>query len=290
MSWVTIEEELCNNCGLCEVRCPRCFSVPEDMMTAHAGEQNCNICGHCVSLCPTDAITHHKMDAANFLPVDRKLNFDTGDFLHFLRKRRSHRHFKPKKVERKDLELLVEACRYSPTGSNRQPVELLILQNPDRIKRLSDMTLDFFIQMMDGVNAQVANLEARGEEVPEVTRNLHTNLLRYQGMRDARRVGLDVIFHQAPVVVVFHASSTATTPKDDCVIAAQTMSLTALTMGLESCYIGLFTNASINHAPIIEELALPPGHKVCSVLILGYPKIRFFKTVDRKPLRVSWAD
>jgi nitroreductase len=83
-------------------------------------------------------------------------------------------------------------------------------------------------------------------------------------------------------------SDAATTPKDDCVIAAQTLSMTAMTMGLESCYIGLFTNASGAHSPIGEELALPGGHEVYSTLILGYPKIRFLKTVDRKPIRVTW--
>jgi len=59
-------------------------------------------------------------------------------------------------------------------------------------------------------------------------------------------------------------------------------------MGLEACYIGLFTNASGNHPPILEELKLPDGHEVYTTLILGYPKIKFFKTVDRMPIKVTW--
>ena len=104
----------------------------------------------------------------------------------------------------------------------------------------------------------------------------------------AREIGLDVIFYSAPAVIVFHSSDAATTPKDDCVIAAQTISMTAMTMGLESCYIGLFTNASGAHSPILEELKLPGGHAVYTTLIMGYPKIKFFKTVDRKPIKVTW--
>jgi len=61
-----------------------------------------------------------------------------------------------------------------------------------------------------------------------------------------------------------------------------------MTMGLESCYIGLFTNASSAHPPILEELKLPSGHAVYTTLIMGYPKIKFFKTVDRKPIKVTW--
>ena len=49
-------------------------------------------------------------------------------------------------------------------------------------------------------------------------------------------------------------------------------------------------DASASHPPIIQDLALPPGDKIYSVLVLGYPKIRFYRTVDRKPLQVSWAE
>jgi len=257
-------------------------------MTVDANEGNCNLCGHCVSLCPTDAIVHHKMNHDNFLPVDRKLNFDTEDFVHFLRKRRSHRHFKEEAVPLGDLEMLADVCRYAPTGSNRQAVELKIIRSPEKIERLSNHTVDHFVGLIDQVDARVAQLEAEGKEVPRSVRDLHTTLSRYKGMEVARTAGLDVIFYSAPVVIVFHSSEASTTPKDDCVIAAQTMSMTAMTMGLESCYIGLFTNASRAHPAILEELKLPRGHQVYSTLIMGYPKIRFFKTVDRKPIKVTW--
>jgi nitroreductase len=266
----------------------RCFSVQDEKVTVDANEENCNLCGHCVALCPTEAIVHHKMNAENFLPVDRELNFDTDQFIHFVRKRRSHRHFKEKKVQRQDLETLADVCRYAPTGSNRQSVELKIIQDSEKIARLSSHTMDYFIGLIVQVDERVAQLEADGSEVPRSLRDLHTALLRYKGMEVARKVGLDVIFYSAPAVIVFHSSDAATTPKDDCVIAAQTMSMTAMTMGLETCYIGLFTNASSAHPPILDELKLPGGHAVYSTLIMGYPKIRFFKTVDRKPIKVTW--
>jgi len=288
MSWVTIDGDECNDCGLCAVRCMRCFSVQDEKMTVNATEENCNLCGHCVALCPTGAIVHHKMDRSNFLPVDRGLNFDTAQFIHFLRKRRSHRHFKERQVRRQDLETLADVCRYAPTGSNRQAVELKIIQDPQKIARLSAHTMDYFIGLIDEVDARVTRLEADGKEVPKSVRDLRTSLSRYKGIGVARQIGLDAIFYSAPTVIVFHSSDAATTPKDDCVIAAQTVSMTAMTMGLETCYIGLFTKASSAHPPILEELKLPGGRQVYSTLIIGYPKIRFFKTVDRKPVKVTW--
>jgi nitroreductase len=262
--------------------------VQDEKMTVNATRENCNLCGHCVSLCPTGAIVHHEMNGDNFLPVDRKLNFDTDQFIHFVRKRRSHRHFKQRKVRREDLEVLVDVCRYAPTGSNRQAVAIKVIQDPEKIARLSNHTMDYFVGVIGEISERVAGLEADGKEVPKSLRDLHTTFARYKGMEVARKIGLDVIFYGAPAVIVFHSSGAATTPKDDCVIAAQTLSMTAMTMGLETCYIGLFTSASSAHPPILEELKLPKGHEVFSTLITGYPKIKFFKTVDRKPIEVTW--
>ncbi len=38
----------------------------------------------------------------------------------------------------------------------------------------------------------------------------------------------------------------------------------------------------------MEELRPPPRHKVYSVLILGYPKLKYLRAVDRKPIEVTW--
>jgi nitroreductase len=266
-----------------------CFSSENGVFTVQADEVTCNLCGHCVSLCPTDAIHHHKMDMGNFPPMDKAVPFDTQQFIGFLRQRRSHRHFTSKEIARAQLETLVDACRYAPTGSNRQSVAIKIIQDPNRVALFSDLTVDYFMNMFANVEAQVQKLEAEGKEIPEQLGVLHATGLRYKRMGTARELGLDVIFYKAPCVMVFHASpQQATTPKDDCVIAAQTVSMLARTMKLETCYIGLFTAAAGAHPPVREELRLPPGHKVYSVLIVGYPKLRYLRAADRKPIEATW--
>ena len=103
----------------------------------------------------------------------------------------------------------------------------------------------------------------------------------------SRRPVPDPIFHQAPVVLIFHSPEATSAPKDNGVIASTTVALTAMTLGLESCYIGIF-EAAAGYRPIKEELNLPPGHKIFSVLIMGYPSMTYYRTVDRKPIRVRW--
>ncbi len=134
MNWVTIDDDRCDECGICVIRCARCFTKKDGEISVYADEENCNLCGHCVSLCPTEAIVHKKMNMDNFLYVDDKIRFDSEEFIQFVRRRRSHRSFKKKEIPRKELEKLVDLCRYAPTGSNRQTVEIIVIQDKKRIK------------------------------------------------------------------------------------------------------------------------------------------------------------
>jgi nitroreductase len=270
------------------MRCRLCFKDEEDMITAHADENCCNLCGHCVSLCPTGAITHKLTDRGNYIDLGKRVNLDVNDFFKFVRQRRSHRFFKDKEIPKADLEKLVEFCRYSPTGSNRQTVEITIIQDKDRKKRLSDLTVDYFKEMIEGLEKDYNQLKSQGKDIPPGLQEQCDIFISRKRIVKARDLGLDPIFHSAPAVMLFHSQKQPSTPKDDCVIAAQTVVLAAMTLGLETCYIGLFEKAVPAYAPLRKELSLPPGNWLYSVLILGYPKLKFLRTVDRKPIKVKW--
>ncbi|MBW2090579.1 MAG: nitroreductase family protein [Deltaproteobacteria bacterium] len=288
MSWVSIDSEKCTNCGLCVARCERCFIAKEGEISVDANETNCNLCGHCIALCPTMAITHQKMNMAGFVEYKEDVKFDTGEFIQFVRQRRSHRNFKKKQIPLKDLETLVDLCRYVPTGSNVQTIEILVIQDPERIKQLSDLNVDFFQKMIEDVEQQAAALEAAGKELPDDLKYALETLVSRKRLVMAREAGYDPIFHKAPAVMIFHSPQLTSTPKDNCVIAAQTVVFAARTMGLETCYIGLFEAGANAYPPLIEALNLPAGHRVYSVLILGYPRLEFLRAVDRKPIKVRW--
>lgn len=262
MSWVTIDQEKCNLCEICVARCMQNFRNIDGAISPRAGEATCIVCGHCIALCPTDAIVHEKMDMDNFPSLDRKKTFDRDAFVAMVRGRRSHRHFKDKKIPREDLEALVELCRYAPTGSNRQLVEMVVIENAAKVAKLAKLSMEAFGPMYAEDRKK---REAAGEKVQE-----------------------DPIFYQAPAVIVFHGPSAGGPPKYDCVIAAQTVVLAAETLGLGSCYIGMFEFAWHQSDAVKKELDLPEGNAIGSVLILGYPKLTFLRTVDRLPMTVRW--
>jgi nitroreductase len=229
------------------------------------------------------------MDMDNFIDLNRSTHFDAEEFFHFIRGRRSHRAFKEKDIPKEDLEKLVDLCRYAPTGSNKQTVEIIVIQDRERIKRLSDYTVDFFENHVEELVKEAQEYEAEGREVPQTTISTLTMLDTLKLVARARKYGFEVIFHNAPAVMIFHSPTQTSTPKDDCLIASTTLTLAARTLSLETCYIGLFEFAANRYGPIVGELGLPPGHKAFSILILGYPKLKFFRTVDRKPMRVQWS-
>jgi len=288
-SWITIDKDKCNSCGICALRCPRCFLKQGDEIIAQANSDSCNLCGHCVALCPTDAIIHKRMDMANFIPVADTQPFETDAFIQFIRERRSHRYFKDKKVPKHILEKLIDICRYAPTGGNVQTVEIIVVQDPERRQKFSDMTVDFFAEIGAGAEKTLEDMDIKdGTTSPEIE-TLRV-LAQYKSrLHMAREVGFDPIFYKAPAVIIFHSHTQTRTPKDNCVIASTTMGLAARTMGLETTYIGLFEMASKSYQPLVEELNLPPGHEVFSVLIMGYPKLKFLRTTDRKPIKTKWV-
>lgn len=288
MSWVTVDQETCTGCGLCVLRCARCFSDNDGEIYGNANIDNCNLCGHCVALCPVDAIEQHEMDMSNFTDYGEPASIDTDIFIQFLRERRSHRHFKDEPIPREALETLVDVCRYAPTGSNVQSVKLIVAEDQDKIKRYSDLTIDYFMTLSEPARERLLALDAEGKQDTEEYTIVKRTMERGDLFDLARKSGMDPILYRAPAVMFFYSASVTSTPKDNCVIASTTAALTARTMGLEACYIGLIEFAANNYPPLQAELGLPPDNKLFSVLVVGYPELEFLKAVDRKPIGVRW--
>jgi nitroreductase/NAD-dependent dihydropyrimidine dehydrogenase PreA subunit len=289
MNWVSIERDKCKECGLCASICLRCFSRKDGKTKVFANEENCNLCGHCVAICPTKAIVHKKMNMEAFIDLKGGKSITKDAFLKFLQRRRSHRNFLEKEIPREVMADLFDACRLAPTGSNVQNVEIMVLRDRQKIKKLVDLSIDFYRKAIPLVEEAVDRLKKEGKPIPPDLQWAWERSKRYTYMFKNRESGGDPIFRGAHTILIFHSTPYTSTPKDNCVIAAHTLALTAMTMGLETCYIGLFEAAVKNHPPVAKELDLPAGHEVFSVLVLGYPKYKFLRTIERKPLKVKWV-
>lgn len=61
------------------------------------------------------------------------------DTIKTIRDRRSIRKYKSKEVEEENLQTILQAGRWAPSASNKQPWHFIIIKNPDMRKKLSDI-------------------------------------------------------------------------------------------------------------------------------------------------------
>lgn len=65
------------------------------------------------------------------------------DFLQIAKRRYACRQYLDRKVEPEKLEAILEAGRIAPTGANRQPQRLIVVQSAEGMERLARCTRDF---------------------------------------------------------------------------------------------------------------------------------------------------
>ena len=159
---------------------------------------------------------------ATAMPVDVE-EFDKETFclepekvLHSIKFRRSIRKYKPDKVKKESLEMLLQAGRYTATDKNNQDSCFVFVQN--ELEQLKTMVWDF-----------IDNMEK------QEGRHIARELLAYVSFNRRRKADAedDYLFRNAPVVLYI----TSDWPLD-AGLAAQTIETMAVSMGMGALYNG----------------------------------------------------
>lgn len=147
MSLLNVDQEKCNRDGICIEVCPGRiieFKNKDAFPTlVDGGKSVCINCGHCVAACPFGAMSHQAMQSRDCPPVQKELHLTAEQMEQFLRYRRSIRTYKGKPVEKSYLKRLIETARYAPTARNLQPVQWLVVYDPDEVQKLAGMVVDW---------------------------------------------------------------------------------------------------------------------------------------------------
>jgi nitroreductase len=166
--------------------------------------------------------------------------------------RRSVRDYLDKPVEAEKIEKILNAGAMAPSAMNLQPWRFTVVENKSKIRELSDKV------------KKNLGLLGRGLELAELIKAKE-----------------DTIFYGAPLLIFISAGKTSKWAKIDSGLAAQNMMLTAYSLGLGSCYIGL-ANSLNNDKEVLKELAIPEDCEIIAPLIFGYPR-QWPKPKERKP-------
>jgi len=200
--------------------------------------------------------------------IEKELEISEEQAGQFLRSRRSIRFFKKQPVEKEKIQRLIEIARYAPTGGNRQLVEWVVFRDPDKIKEISEQTVEWMRRV----------LEKAPESVPPY----------FPLVISAWDMGYNSVLWSAPALVVASAPEEAGTGLVDVTLALSYLELAAPKLGLGTCWAGLVDGALQKSTSVKEAVGLPEGHPHHYPMMVGYPKPKYSRLPERKTPKITW--
>lgn len=249
---VSINPALCIGCGLCVGDCP-VHVIRMDGKTAVISTQDCLKCGHCQAICPQSAVSlsGYADEPETITPAMR---VDPDALLGQIKARRSVRQFSEREIPQEAIQKILDAGRYTPTGTNKQGTSYAVLQkNIAEYEAIGVALFRKIKRVLDPVYAV-----ARGIVV-------HDHFL----------------FRNAKAVIVIKGADAV-----DASLAASSMELMAQSLGLGVFYSGFFTMISRISGKLKKRLGVRRGEKVVTTLVLGYPAVRYQRTAQRESAEV----
>lgn len=156
-------------------------------------------------------------------------------FFDLSRERRSVRKYSGQKLPKKDMDLCLDAARFSPSACNSQPWKFIIVDDPAILSGLSASAFSGMYSM-NRFAADAAALIMIISEKQKIAPKLGSLLQR-----------TDLL-------------------KIDIGIACAHIVLQARELGIGTCILGWFNERAIRKA-----LSVPPGRRIELVISLGYP-------------------
>lgn len=271
MTTLLVNPERCTRCGRCSAVCPMGIIAPAGPDTlphvTDAAASRCMRCGHCEAFCPEQALTlNFRPDDKTPLPPDAR-PLPAADLIRHLKMRRSIRRFQPDPVPRDTILELLDAVRYAASGTNGQPVQWLVLSDPDRIRNIGALTIEWMQTLLNTPHPLAAYVPA---------------------LIAGWKAGYDVICLHAPHLLIPHIPSNIPVAQVDAIIALSHVDILAPAMELGTCWAGFAAAAAANYEPLQKELDLPDGRQPAFAMMLGRPLFHPAGIPRRNPLAVTW--
>ena len=271
MSLFKIDIEKCDKDGICVMECPAHIikMTDEGPTPVRGAEEACIKCGHCVAVCPKAAFSLKFLSPDQCMPIKKDLLLDANHVEHFLRSRRAIRRYKDKPVPKDVFEKALTIACCAPTGSNKQPVKWLVLNKKIDVVKVGAHVIDW-MRYVSKTNPTIAK-----------TLNMDTLISEWDK-------GIDRICRSAPQLVFAYASDELGSAAADCHTAIAYLELALQGFSLGSCWAGYVNYAAGQWPDLVKELNLPEKHTCHGALMVGFPKLKYFRAPKRNAPDIAY--
>ena len=266
---IHIDEAKCLKCKACVNDCiVKVLTVgdngfprvrPED-------ERFCLNCQHCLAVCPVGAVECHGVMADQATAIGPLPSSE--NMMNLLCQRRSIRQYKQEDLDAETMDTLVKSLAWTPTGCNDHRLFFTVVRHREE--------MDFF---RDRMVKSMQFLVKTG-----IMRLLYPNFKRYM---DDIMNGKDIIFRNAPHMVVACTPKNAPCKEADPWIALSYFDLMAQSLGVGTCWCGFAVYAFKWVKALRERLDMPKGYKVGAVLLFGKPAVEYKRQTAPKQFQMK---
>jgi nitroreductase/NAD-dependent dihydropyrimidine dehydrogenase PreA subunit len=283
----SIDPEKCTQCGICANVCVT-FEMQGGRVVI-AKPEFCIHCGSCGATCPAGAISNTSAEPKKLTKKDRELLPSPESLRLLFRSRRSVRVLKDKPISAADMNTILDAGRWTPTGLNSQDIHYIVISNPEKIAGLREMTIPA-VERLFGMAERIASIPYLGRRLMGDQFVDNVKDLFAPGIQNDIRhtqAGHDRFFFHAPAIMLVHGEK-----MDDmgfsCSAALFNCSLMAHTLGIGCCLNGFLALVANQDKAIKRWLGIPARHKCYGAMTLGYQGVKYNRLVRRDPPKVRW--
>jgi nitroreductase/Pyruvate/2-oxoacid:ferredoxin oxidoreductase delta subunit len=271
---MNVDTNKCIGCGLCV---KDCFPNDIEIVDGKAKINNikCFKCGHCVAICPKAAISTDDYNMEDVKDYNKEEFFvDADNLMNFIKFRRTIREFKNQEVEKDKISKIIEAGRFTQTGSNMQDVSYIVVE--EKLQELKTLTFECLKRMGENM---LANLSP---ETMMYKRYAELWIKMYEEYKENPKEN-DKLFFNAPSIIIVTGNSDV-----NGALASSNMELMTNALGLGTFFSGFFAKAAQDNKEIQDFIGLKEGKKVVTCMVIGYPNVKYLRTVPRKEADICW--
>jgi nitroreductase/NAD-dependent dihydropyrimidine dehydrogenase PreA subunit len=271
---IKIDAEKCIGCGLCVKDCfPNDIAIVDGK--ALAKNITCLKCGHCIAVCPHNAVSMDDYNMAEVKDYTKEaFTVDADQLLNFIKFRRTVRQFKNHQVEPEKIRKIIEAGRFTQTGSNMQDVSYIVVR--EGLQQVKALT---YKSLKNRATDMLANLTP---ETMRFKRYAELWVDMYHAYQQ-NPIENDKLFFNAPVIIVVTAHSQV-----NGALASSNMELMTNALGLGTFFSGFFVIAAQDNQKIMDFLGIDEGKQIVTCMVIGYPNVKYLRTVPRKEADICW--